>query len=100
VLELLRNVPRRDRGARFRCAAAYVHPDGDLLLAEGVCEGRIAPSPAGRGGFGYDPIFVPEGETRTMAQLSPGEKHAISHRGRAFRGLAKQMRARAGECAL
>jgi XTP/dITP diphosphohydrolase len=99
VLELLRSVPRRNRGARFRCAAAYVHPDGDPLLAEGICDGRIASSPAGRGGFGYDPIFVPQGETRTMAQLTPAEKHAISHRGRAFRDLARQMRARPGGCA-
>jgi XTP/dITP diphosphohydrolase len=99
VLELLRRVPHEDRGARFRCAAAYVHPDGDSLLAEGVCEGRIASSPAGRGGFGYDPIFVPGGESRTMAQLTSGEKHAISHRGRAFRELARQMRSRGGDCA-
>jgi XTP/dITP diphosphohydrolase len=94
VLGLLRAVPDDSRTARFRCAAAYAEPSGATLLAEGTCEGRIARQPRGSGGFGYDPIFVPEGETRTMAQLSPDQKHAISHRGRAFRELARLLRER------
>jgi XTP/dITP diphosphohydrolase len=94
VLKLLRDVPDHERTARFRCAAAYADPSGTALLAEGTCEGRIAREPEGSGGFGYDPIFVPEGETRTMAELTPSEKHAISHRGRAFRELARLLRER------
>ncbi len=94
VLSLLREIPDESRSARFRCAAAYVEPSGDTVLAEGTCEGRIAVEPAGSGGFGYDPIFVPDGETRTMAQLRPDQKHTISHRGRAFRALAGLLRKR------
>ncbi len=93
VLSLLRDVPDEQRTARFRCAAAYASVEQELapavLLAEGTVEGRIAREPAGSGGFGYDPIFIPEGDTRTMAQLTPEEKHAISHRGKAFRELAR-----------
>ncbi len=92
VLGLMEGVPEERRQARFRCAAAYASPDGHMLLAEGTCEGRIAQEPAGSGGFGYDPIFIPEGETRTMAQLTPAQKDAISHRGRAFRALARLLR--------
>ena len=94
VLSLLREVPDESRTARFRCAVAYSDPEGQVLLAEGTCEGRIAREPAGAGGFGYDPIFMPEGETRTMAQVTPEEKHAVSHRGRAFRRLARVLRER------
>jgi XTP/dITP diphosphohydrolase len=92
VLRLLNEVPDVRRVARFRCAAAYATPDGQTLLAEGTLEGRIVREPVGSGGFGYDPIFIPDGDTRTMAQLTPAEKHAISHRGRAFRALAKLIR--------
>jgi XTP/dITP diphosphohydrolase len=92
VLRLLKEVPDVRRVARFRCAAAYATPDGQTLLAEGTLEGRIVREPVGSGGFGYDPIFIPDGDTRTMAQLTPAEKHAISHRGRAFRALAKLIR--------
>jgi XTP/dITP diphosphohydrolase len=94
VLALMADVPEAQRTARFRCAAAFVDPSGPELLAEGTVEGRIARAPAGSGGFGYDPIFVPEGRDVTMAQLTPEEKHAISHRGRAFRALARLMRER------
>jgi XTP/dITP diphosphohydrolase len=94
VLALMANVPDAQRTARFRCAAAFVDPNGLELLAEGTVEGRIARAPAGSGGFGYDPIFLPEGRDVTMAQLTPEEKHAISHRGRAFRALARLLRER------
>lgn len=96
VLALLASVPEEQRAARFRCAAAFVDPHGLELLAEGTVEGRIARAPAGSGGFGYDPIFLPEGRSITMAQLTAQEKHAISHRGRAFRALARLIRERQG----
>lgn len=92
VLELMRGTPEERRTARFRCAAAFATPQGETLLAEGVCEGSIALAPAGTGGFGYDPIFIPRGYTVTMAQLTAAEKNAISHRGKAFRALAGLIR--------
>ena len=93
VLTLMRDVPDHRRQARFRCAAAFATAEGEVLVAEGACHGRITRSPAGTGGFGYDPIFVPKGHARTMAQLTATQKHAISHRGRALRLLAKLLRA-------
>jgi XTP/dITP diphosphohydrolase len=77
-----------DRRAAFVCVLVAMAPDGDLLVTSGVCPGHIAPAPRGEGGFGYDPVFVPEGGDRTMAELSPAEKSAVSHRGRAARRLA------------
>jgi XTP/dITP diphosphohydrolase len=67
--------------------AALAWADGREVHAEGVCEGTLARKPRGAGGFGYDPVFVPEGWDATMAELSAGEKDRISHRGRAFRAL-------------
>jgi len=87
LLEALREVSDRERSARYRCVAAVAWPDGRELHAEGVCEGRLAREPRGTGGFGYDPIFLPEGLDVTMAELRPERKHRISHRGRAFRAL-------------
>ena len=73
---------------RYVCVIAHVSPDGEERLFEGRCEGVMAPRSAGERGFGYDPVFVPHGETtRTMAELSDAEKDAISHRGRAAREL-------------
>jgi XTP/dITP diphosphohydrolase len=81
------------RRARYVCVAALARPDGVVVAtARGVCEGTIAASPRGSGGFGYDPLFVPDGETRTMAELSPREKEALSHRGRAIRALLPELR--------
>ena len=76
------------RTARYRCVAAIAWPDGREIHAEGVCEGILTGDPRGSGGFGYDPAFVPQGQTRTMAELSDREKDGISHRGKAFRALA------------
>ncbi len=84
------------RRARFRTVVAFVDADGDVHTFEGVCEGRIAPAPRGSGGFGYDPVFVPEGETRTFAEMSPAEKNAISHRKQALHKFAAFLRARLG----
>ncbi|MCK6529127.1 XTP/dITP diphosphatase [Myxococcota bacterium] len=83
LLDELEGVPDEGRAARFRCALALV-ADGQEAVFEGTCEGRIAREPRGVGGFGYDPVFLPDGGTRTMAELSDAEKNAISHRGRAF----------------
>ena len=81
-------VTPQQRRARFRTAVMVVWPDGREVGVEGVVEGRIAAVPAGDGGFGYDPVFVPdEADGRTFAQMGD-EKHAISHRGRALRALA------------
>lgn len=87
VLERVRGVD--DRSARFVCVAALATPDGREWTAEGVLEGRIVEPPRGTGGFGYDPIFVPVGDDRTTAEVTPQEKDAISHRGAAFRRIAE-----------
>jgi XTP/dITP diphosphohydrolase len=72
---------------RYVCVIAHVDPDGGEHLFEGTTTGTVASRPAGSGGFGYDPLFVPDGETRTMAELSDAAKDAISHRGRAARAF-------------
>jgi XTP/dITP diphosphohydrolase len=86
-----------ERRARFVTVAAAAWPDGRELLAQGAVEGWVAPQRRGKGGFGYDPVFVPvEGDGRTfgeMAEISPSAKHALSHRGRAFRALAASIKA-------
>ncbi|MFB6392549.1 RdgB/HAM1 family non-canonical purine NTP pyrophosphatase [Polymorphospora lycopeni] len=89
VLGQIGDVPDEHRGGAFVCAAALVLPGGKEHLVEGRQAGRILRAPRGDGGFGYDPIFLGEGQTRTNAELSPTEKDAISHRGKAFRSLAK-----------
>jgi XTP/dITP diphosphohydrolase len=77
-----------DRRARFRTVALVRWPDGREVHAEGTVTGTIAEAPRGSAGFGYDPVFVPDGgEGRTFAEMSADEKHAVSHRGRAFRAL-------------
>jgi XTP/dITP diphosphohydrolase len=88
VLAQLSSVPDERRGAAFVCAAAVAAPGGDEQVVEARLAGRIGRVPRGTGGFGYDPIFVPMGQTRTTAELGPAEKDAISHRGQAFRELA------------
>ena len=88
LLDQLGDVPAEHRGAQFVCAAALVTPDGFEHVEEGVLRGALATSPRGTNGFGYDPILVPDGDSRTTAELEPADKNAISHRGRAFRALA------------
>jgi XTP/dITP diphosphohydrolase len=87
LIRALAGIPGSGRTARYRCVAASATPEGELHAAEGICEGTLIGKPRGSGGFGYDPIFVPEGWDRTMAELAPEEKDRISHRGRAFRAL-------------
>jgi XTP/dITP diphosphohydrolase len=93
--KLLREVPPGgDRGVAYVCALAYVDPGGREEVVHGRCEGRLAEEPRGEGGFGYDPAFVPDdypGDERTMAELTPEEKDAISHRGRAARALVARL---------
>lgn len=84
-----------DRRAQFRTVAALASADGVHCL-EGVCRGRIAEAEHGTGGFGYDALFIPEGYDQTFAELSPAEKNAISHRGRALEKMAAYLRARLG----
>jgi XTP/dITP diphosphohydrolase len=85
ILGRLAHVPAERWTARFRCVIALARPDGWVQTVEGVCEGRIAQAPRGEQGFGYDPIFLVPALGRTLAELSPEEKHRISHRGRAAR---------------
>ena len=90
--KLHREAPAGSR-ARYVCVVAHVTPEGEEHLFEGRCEGMLAPEPRGQGGFGYDPIFVPdEAPGRTMAELSDDEKDAISHRGHAARALLAWLR--------
>ena len=93
--KLLREAPAGSALA-YVCALAYVDVDGGERVVEGRCTGTLAARPRGAGGFGYDPAFVPDeiGDGRTMAELDPGEKDAISHRGRAARALAAWLAAR------
>jgi XTP/dITP diphosphohydrolase len=89
LLAQISDVDDAHRGGAFVCAAALVLPNGREHLVEGRQTGRILRQRRGEGGFGYDPIFLGDGQTRTNAELSPAEKDAISHRGKAFRELAK-----------
>jgi XTP/dITP diphosphohydrolase len=89
LLDQLDDVPDEHRQAAFICVAALVLPGGTEHLVEERQVGTLVRQPSGSGGFGYDPIFVGEGQTHTNAELSPEEKDAISHRGKAFRALAK-----------
>lgn len=97
VLGQLADVPGDRRGAAFVCVAALVVPssvglsDEDVVV-RGEWRGTLATAPRGANGFGYDPIFIPEGERRTSAELEPGEKDAVSHRGRALRALLPALR--------
>lgn len=81
----------QDRTARFVCCICCTFPDGRVLTARGECEGEIMLAPKGDGGFGYDPVFHPLGTERGMAELTPEEKNAISHRGNALRKFIPQL---------
>lgn len=96
LLDQLEDVPDEHRQAAFRCAAVLVLPGSDPVVAEGEVPGVIARKPVGENGFGYDPVFRPEGTDRTMAQHSDDEKNAISHRGRAFRAMVPLLREHLG----
>jgi XTP/dITP diphosphohydrolase len=89
LIRAIAGVPAGGRTARYRAVALVAWPEGAEVWAEGACEGTLERRPRGSGGFGYDPIFVPEGWDRTMAELEPEEKDRISHRGRALRSLGR-----------
>jgi XTP/dITP diphosphohydrolase len=95
LLDALSDLPEpEERKAQFRTIAMARFPDGQEVIANGSVVGTIALGPRGDNGFGYDPVFVPdEGDGRTFAEMSAGEKDTISHRGRAFRALAERLRA-------
>jgi len=94
LLERLADVPDDRRTARFATVAIARWPDGREIAAIGTVEGSITRAPRGEAGFGYDPVFLPdESDGRTFAEMRPDEKHACSHRGRAFRTLAEGLRA-------
>jgi XTP/dITP diphosphohydrolase len=85
VLRELEGVPAPARTCRYVCAAAVARPDGTEAVVRGTVEGVVADAPRGTGGFGYDPVVAPvEGDGRTFGEMTDGEKHAISHRARAF----------------
>jgi XTP/dITP diphosphohydrolase len=88
LLAQLRDVPDEHRAAAFVCAAALALPDGTVVVREGRMPGTLTRAPRGENGFGYDPILLVDGDSRTAAELSPKDKNEISHRGKAFRALA------------
>lgn len=92
LLAQLDDVRDEHRGAAFVCSAVLALPDGTVRVTEGRMPGRLAREPRGAHGFGYDPVLVVEGDTRHAAELSPAEKNAISHRGRAFRAMVPHLR--------
>lgn len=94
VLAQMLDVPEHRRGAQFICAAAWVVPGSHEHVVEGAVEGSLLREARGSHGFGYDPIFCPDGFTVSVAEMQPDEKDAISHRGRAFRTLAAMMGSR------
>jgi XTP/dITP diphosphohydrolase len=98
LLEALRALPDARRTARYRCVIVFVESGDDArpLVGEGTWEGRVIDARRGSGGFGYDPSFVPAGDTRTAAEMPAAEKHAQSHRGQALRAFLAQLQPRTG----
>ncbi|MER7412275.1 MULTISPECIES: RdgB/HAM1 family non-canonical purine NTP pyrophosphatase [Streptomyces] len=92
LLAQLSDIDTAHRAAHFECAAALALPDGTERVVNGQLRGTLRHEPAGSGGFGYDPVLQPDGESRTCAELSAEEKNAISHRGKAFRALVPAVR--------
>ncbi|MGC2872566.1 XTP/dITP diphosphatase [Ihubacter sp. rT4E-8] len=89
LLSLLEGVPYKERRAKFVSVITMIYPDGETLVARGECEGHIIDTPVGENGFGYDPLFVPDGFQRTFAQFDSEEKNEISHRAKALLQLEK-----------
>lgn len=94
LLVLLEGVPYKERRAKFVSVITMVFPDGERLVARGECEGHIIDMPEGENGFGYDPLFIPEGYQRTFAQMTEEEKNRISHRAKALKSLEKLLEER------
>jgi len=89
LLKKMENVEQRE--AKFVCTIVCVYPDGGKLSAAGECHGRILVAPRGENGFGYDPVFLPDGMDRTLAELPSEEKNEVSHRGKALRAFARML---------
>jgi len=87
LLGLMKDLPLEKRKARFRCVITMYWPNGFYLQSEGICSGKIGYTPAGNGGFGYDPLFIVEGLNKTMAELTLEEKNKISHRAMALKAM-------------
>lgn len=96
LLEAMRGVPEGARQARFMCVLALARPGREIVFFEGHCDGAIAPDARGKRGFAYDPVFIPEGDTRTFAEMDEVEKNAYSHRGRAMALLLAWVEANRG----
>lgn len=90
---------RENRGAQFRCAVALAAPDGRIWTTEGICRGRVETLPRGENGFGYDPLFTPDGFSETFAEMAAADKNRISHRARAFEAARLAWRAQLAEIA-
>lgn len=93
ILEMMIETPEGDRRARFRCCVALSSPESPTQVFEATCEGRIAHEPSGSGGFGYDPIFYLPERGCAMADLTPEEKHSVSHRGKVLKQLGDYLEA-------
>jgi XTP/dITP diphosphohydrolase len=91
LVAAMRGVPDAERGAQFVCVLVLMGPAGEERIFEGRCEGRLRNEPRGAGGFGYDPLFVPEGFDRTLAEMPPQLKNSVSHRGRAWAACVKTL---------
>lgn len=98
LLKLLDGLKKDDRKAKFVSVITMVFPDGEVLTARGECPGRIITAPAGENGFGYDPLFVPDGYDKTFAQLTAEEKNRISHRAKALEKLEQLLNERKNSC--
>lgn len=92
LVVVMRDIPDAQRGAQFRCVLLAIGPDGKERVFEGMSMGRLAHRPLGGGGFGYDPLFVPDGHTRSFAELGDEVKNTLSHRARAWAKLAEWVR--------
>lgn len=89
LLSLLKSIPPKKRGARFRCVIALVTPNGKRAIFEGICEGRVAREERGKEGFGYDPLFIPKGYRRTFGEMPSSLKNTLSHRAKALKRLKR-----------
>ncbi|WP_027399814.1 XTP/dITP diphosphatase [Anaerovorax odorimutans] len=91
LLMLMKDLKKDERGAKFVSVITMIYPNGDKIIARGECEGYIINEPRGKGGFGYDPLFVPVGYDKTYAELTSEEKNKISHRSRALSVLKEKL---------
>ena len=94
LIRVLRDIPDSERGAQFRCVLLVVGPNGEEHVFEGACGGRLLQEPKGGAGFGYDPLFVPNGHKQTFAELGDDVKNALSHRAHAWARMAEWLRSR------